>query len=46
VFKNICNNTKDQYEEEVHEEEWADIADLEIPKARDILNQKYQNVTE
>lgn len=46
VFKNICNNTKDQYEEEVHEEQWADIADFEIPKARDILNQKYQNATE
>ena len=38
AFKNICNsNTKDSYEEEVQDEEWADIADFEIPNVKDIL---------
>jgi len=47
VFKTICNNnTKDQFEEEVQEEDWAEIADVKIPNAKDILNQKYQDVTE
>jgi len=29
VFKNICNsNTKDQYEEEVQDEDWAEVSEV------------------
>lgn len=37
VFKGICNNAKDQDEDEVHEEEWAELSKVDIPNAKEIL---------
>jgi len=38
VFKNICSsNMKDSHEEEVHKEDWAGVAKVEIPNVKEIL---------
>jgi len=47
VFKNICNsNTKDQFENDVCDDDWADVAELEIPNVKDILSQNTKTGTD
>merc|ERR1712087_423837 len=36
AFKSICNNAKDQYEEEMTEEEWAAMRDIKVPSVKSI----------
>jgi len=37
AFKSICNNAKDQYEDEVTEEEWAALRDMKVSSAKSIM---------
>lgn len=34
VFKGICNNAKDQNEDGLNNEDWAEIAKIEIPNVQ------------
>ena len=38
IFKGICSNAKDLDEEEVQEEEWAELSKVKIPNAKEILS--------
>jgi len=40
VFKGICNNTKDFEEDELEDEDWEELAKIEIPNVKEILSQK------
>ena len=37
VFKGICNNARDLGEDEVQEEDWAELSKVEIPNAKEFL---------
>jgi hypothetical protein len=36
AFKSICNNAKDQYEEEMTEEEWAAMRDIKVQSVKSV----------
>jgi len=38
VFKGICTNARDLGEDEVQEEDWAELSKVQIPNAKEILN--------
>lgn len=42
VFKNICTNAKDLGEDELSEEDWAELVKVEIPTAKEFLSKKSQ----
>lgn len=37
IFKSICNNAKDFGEDDLQEEDWAELGNLEVPKMKNIL---------
>merc|ERR1712007_365577 len=38
VFKGICTNARDLGEDEVQEEDWAELTKVQIPNAKEFLN--------
>lgn len=47
IFKGICNNAKDFGEDELYDEDWAELTKVEVPSIKDIKKfQTPQNVAE
>jgi hypothetical protein len=44
IFKGICNNAKDFGEDELQEEDWEELTNIEIPNVKDILAQDSNKV--
>jgi len=42
VFKGICNNAKDFFEDDLEDEDWEELSKVEIPNVKEILGKKSQ----